>query len=157
MPLLHVFDTDPLTDGRQSDGALKVRRGTMRLLRAMGYAAVPEVTLPSGRRADLAALGGGGEVVIIEIKSSLADLRADAKWPDYRRYCDAFYFAALPELMDALPAEEGAIVSDGFDADIFRDAPVVRVSASVRRAMTLRIAHTAARRLHLMDDPAAVH
>ncbi|MEM7692852.1 MAG: MmcB family DNA repair protein [Pseudomonadota bacterium] len=155
MPLLHVFDTDPGRDGRQSDRAMMVRRGTMRLLREMGFAAVPEVTLPSGRRADLVALAGDGAIAIIEVKSSVADLRADGKWQDYRRYCDRFWFATCPEVVPHLPAGEGVIVSDGFDADVITDAPFARMSAATRRAVTLRVAQTAARRLHLFDDPGA--
>ena len=44
-------------DGRQSETALKVARGTARLLHAHGYCVVSELPLASGRRADLVALG----------------------------------------------------------------------------------------------------
>ena len=71
-------------DGRQSQTALAVARGTARYLHALGYCVVSELPLPSGRRADLVALGGDGEIVIVEIKSSVADFRADQKWMDYR-------------------------------------------------------------------------
>ncbi len=162
MPLLGFFDVEPMTDewrtaqmadGRQSPAASKVRRGVGRLLREMGYAVVPEVILANGRRADLVALGTGGEVWIVEIKSCLADYRADAKWPDYRAFCDRFFFATLPEVGDIFPASEGLIVTDGYDAEIAREAPVARIGATARRTMTLRIAQTAARRLHEMEDP----
>ena len=36
--------------------------------------------LASGRRADLVALGADGEIVIVEIKSSVADFRGDREW-----------------------------------------------------------------------------
>ncbi len=71
-------------DGRQSATALAVARGTTRLLHAFGLSVVSELPLASGRRADLVALGTSGEVWIVEIKSSIADLRADQKWMDYR-------------------------------------------------------------------------
>ena len=71
-------------DGRQSPAALAIARGTARYLRALGYGVVSELPLPSGRRADLVALGSGGEILIVEIKSSVADFRADQKWMDYR-------------------------------------------------------------------------
>jgi hypothetical protein len=60
-------------DGRQSATARAVARGTTRLLHALGFCVVSELSLPSGRRADLAALGGTGEIWIVEIKSSVAD------------------------------------------------------------------------------------
>ena len=44
-------------DGRQSATALKVARGTTRLLHAYGLSVVSELPLASGRRADLVALG----------------------------------------------------------------------------------------------------
>ena len=43
-------------DGRQSETALLVARGTMRLMRSLGRACVSELPLPSGRRADLVAI-----------------------------------------------------------------------------------------------------
>src|SRR5262249_43684772 len=71
-------------DGRQSETALAVARGTQRLLVSLGHACVCELPLASGRRADLVALGHDGEIWIIEIKSSIEDFRVDTKWPDYR-------------------------------------------------------------------------
>ena len=43
------------------------------------------------------ALGPRGDLVIVEVKSSLEDFRADQKWREYQPYCDAFYFAVAPE------------------------------------------------------------
>src|SRR3954464_6028050 len=85
-------------DGRQSATALAVARGTTRLLHSLGFSVVSELPLASGRRADLVALGGGGEVWIIEIKSSVADFRADQKWMDYRLHCDRLFFATTLEV-----------------------------------------------------------
>ena len=85
-------------DGRQSQTALKVARGTARLLHALGFCVVSELPLASGRRADLVALGGDGEIWIVEIKSSVADFRADQKWMDYRMHCDRLFFATTVEV-----------------------------------------------------------
>ena len=49
-------------DGRQSETALAVARGTARLLHAHGFCEVSELPLPSGRRADLVALRDNGEI-----------------------------------------------------------------------------------------------
>ena len=46
-----------------------------------------------------------GRFVIVEIKSSLADFRADTKWPDYLPHCDFYYFAVADDFpVDVLPA-----------------------------------------------------
>jgi hypothetical protein len=45
----------------------------------------------------VAALGPGGEMLGVEIKVALADLRGDNKWPEYLEYCDLFYFAIPPD------------------------------------------------------------
>ena len=57
--------------------AVKLSRGAQRLLRSAGLKSLTEVSLPSGRRADLMALGADGEIWIVEIKSSIEDFRAD--------------------------------------------------------------------------------
>lgn len=150
------FERDPLVDGRQSENALKVRRGVCRLLRAHAFAAVAELPLASGRRADLVALGPRGEVWIVEVKSSPEDLRADRKWPDYRLHCDRLFFATLPEVAHApFPEEAGFILSDGHAAEIVRMAPEHRLAGATRKVMMLRIAAHAARRLHDLEDPEA--
>ncbi|MEO9528696.1 MmcB family DNA repair protein [Roseibium sp.] len=145
---------DPLKDGRQSETALKVWRGTARLLRQFDFACLAEVTLASARRADLLALGPRHELWIVEVKSSIADLRADSKWPEYRQHCDRLYFATHPDVpLDIFPEEAGLIVSDGFGAEILREAPVHKLPPATRKAVTLRFARHAAYRLHNLADP----
>ena len=78
----------PPPDRRQSETALAVARGTARLLRSLGFSCISELPLPSGRRADLVALNDRGEIWIIEVKSSVEDLRADHQWEEYRLHCD---------------------------------------------------------------------
>lgn len=145
---------DPLNDGRQSDTALKIWRGTARMLRQRQFACLPEVTLASARRADLLALGPRHELWIIEVKSSVADFRADHKWPDYRLHCDRLFFATHPDVpLDIFPEDAGLIVSDGFGAEILREAPEHKVAAATRKAVTLRFARSSADRLHALMDP----
>ncbi|MCC2112341.1 MAG: MmcB family DNA repair protein [Hyphomicrobiales bacterium] len=141
-------------DGRQSPAALTIRRGVGRLMRAGGFSLVAELGLASGRRADLVALGPKTELVIIEIKSSLEDLRADNKWPDYRAHCDRLFFATRPGVpLDAFPEDAGLILADGFGAEILREAPEHRLAGATRRAVLLRFARAAAQRLHDLEDP----
>ena len=87
------LDTQLPRRRRQSPTALLIQRGVGRLLRAEGFAVVPELTLASGRRPDMTALGAAGEIWIVEIKSSVEDFKLDRKWPDYRRFCDRLFFA----------------------------------------------------------------
>lgn len=145
---------EPRPDGRQSETAAHVQRGVGRLLRARGMALLYEVTLASGRRADVMAVSAAGEITIIEIKSSLADFRADAKWQDYLDYCDRFYFA-IPETMDPdiMPAEAGLMVADRFGAEVMRESPAARLHASRRKMVLIDFARLAALRLHALYDP----
>ena len=50
-------------------------------------------------RADIYAISNRFEAVIVEVKSSKEDFRADTKWKDYLAYCSRFYFAADPETL----------------------------------------------------------
>ena len=139
---------NPLVDGRQSQRALMVRRGVQRLLLQMGATLIPELCLVTGRRADLVALMKNGDIWIIEIKSSIEDFRVDRKWPEYRLFSDRFFFATHPEVpADIFPEECGFILSDGYGAEILRDAPEHRLTAPTRKALTLRMARTGAARL----------
>jgi len=145
----------PPVDGRQSETALKIARGTARLLHAHGYCVVSELPLASGRRADLVALGTGGDIWIVEIKSSVADFRADQKWMDYRSHCDRLFFATTLDVpCDIFPKDAGLIVADAFGAQIVCEAPEHRLHAATRRSMTLSIARAAAQRLQSLIDPA---
>lgn len=141
-------------DGRQSPAALAIARGTARLLMTFGFSCVGELPLTSGRRADLVALGRDGEILIVEVKSSVADFRADHKWTDYRLHCDRLFFAtALNVPAGIFPEDAGLIVADAFGASILREAPEHRLSAATRKSVTLRLARAAALRLQSLADP----
>jgi hypothetical protein len=129
----------------QTTGA--VTRGAARLLVAMGYAPLLEVSLPNGRRADIMALGPRGQVLIVEVKSGVEDFRVDRKWHEYLDYCDGFAFAVAPEFpRDILPPEPGLIVADAFDGAMLREAPTTALSAPRRKAITLAFGRLAAMR-----------
>jgi len=144
-----------IVDLRQSPTALKVQRGVMRLLRAThDFCCYAEVPLANGRRADVLGLGPKGEIWIVEIKSSLIDFRVDTKWPDYKDYCDRFYFAKPPELeAEIFPESEGLIVADGHGAEILRAARDDLLPPARRRAMLLKLARLGADRVHQLMDP----
>lgn len=143
-------------DGRQSEAALAIQRGTCRLLAGLGFACLTELPLADGRRADVVGLSRTGDIFIVEIKSSLADFRADHKWPDYLAWCDRLYFAVaadFPRLV--LPDEAGIITADRFGAAVLREAPDARLAGARRKALTLRLARLACYRLQAALDPDA--
>lgn len=144
----------PAPDGRQSETALGVQRGVCRMFRSMGFAVLPEFVLASGRRADIIAMDPKGLLWIVEIKSSLADYRADSKWREYKDYCDRFCFA-IPHLMEPsiIPEEVGLIVADAYGAEVLRQVADHPLHASRRRAVSLQFARVAADRLHGLWDP----
>jgi hypothetical protein len=153
MSLISLATSLP-ADGRQSPTALAIARGTARYLHALGYCVVSELPLPSGRRADLVALGGDGEIIIVEIKSSVADFRADLKWTDYRAHCDRLFFATVVDVpCEIFPPDAGLIVADAFGASILSEAPEYRLPAATRKTIMLRFAHAAALRLQALADP----
>lgn len=126
---------------------LSVTRGAARLLIDLGYAPLAEVALPNGRRADLMAIGPKGDVLIVEVKSSLEDFRVDRKWGEYAPYCDAFYFSVAPSFPDGvLPDAPGLIVADGFGGAVVREAPLTPLAPARRKALTLAFARLAALR-----------
>ena len=144
----------PPTDGRQSETALAIARGTARLLHQFGFSCVGELALPSGRRADITALNAAGEIWIVEIKSSVEDLRADHKWEDYRAHCDRLFFAFTQELPPGIfPDDTGLIVADAYGAHMLCDAPEHRLPAPTRKLMTVRFALTSAQRMNRLVDP----
>ncbi len=148
MPIVSPILQNPLIDGRQSERALLVRRGVQRLLSQMGAHVLPELSLATGRRADLVALTAKGDIWIIEIKSSIEDFRVDRKWPDYRLHSDRFFFATHPGVpSEIFPEGCGFILSDGYGAEILREAPEHRLAPATRKALMLRLARAGAARL----------
>jgi hypothetical protein len=141
-------------DGRQSETALKISRGTARLLHAHGFLVISELPLPSGRRADLVGLDSAGQIWIVEIKSSIADFRADQKWQNYRAHCDRLFFAtSLDVPCDIFPSDTGLIVADHFGAEFKCPAPEHRLPPPTRKSMLLLFARAAALRLQVLHDP----
>lgn len=142
---------DPLAD---ADEAQRLARGVARWLRDLGYNSLAEFRLGNGRRADIAGLNRKGRFVIVEIKTSEADFRADEKWPEYLDFCDLFYFA-VPEGFshELLPDGHGIIVADAFGGAVIREPEELTMNAARRAAQTRRFALTASARLRALLDP----
>ncbi len=140
--------------------AADVARGVARLLWSQDRVAMCEVPLGNNRRADLMALDAKGCITIVEIKVSRADLRGDAKWPDYLDYCDRFCWA-VPAGFALEPFEEahfrpdiaGLIVADRYGAETVREPALRPMAPARRKTETLRFARRAAQRLLGGLDP----
>ena len=139
-----------------SSTAAEVARGVCRLLLQDGYAPILEFALPNGRRLDVAAIGPGGEILGVEIKVALADLRGDSKWPEYLDYCDLFYFAIPPDFPpEHVPQQTGLIVADRYGGEMVKEAEAQVLHASRRKAVTITFANVAASRLCAVLDAVA--
>lgn len=125
-------------------------RGVTCVLGDHGLASLLEVPLANGRRADLMGLTPSGEIWIVETKSCVEDFAVDLKWPDYRAYCDRFFFA-VPEgfPLALIPEDVGLMVADGFGGAILRASPLAPLAGARRKAVTLLFARLAAHRLNL--------
>jgi hypothetical protein len=137
-------------------GAALLARAVCRALEQLAYTSLIEFPLANGRRADILALGKGGDLVIVEVKTSVADFRADHKWTAYRDFSDRLYFAVPNGFPCALiPEECGLIVADPFGAAVLREGAATPLNPGRRRALTLRFARVAASRLRRCLDPDA--
>ena len=137
--------------------AKDICRGTARALARLGFASLAEVPLANGRRADLVAVGRDGMLLIVEVKSSLADFRNDRTWGEYRAFCDRLAFAVAADFpRELIPEDCGLIVADPFDAMILREGAATLLAPARRRALTLRFGRLAAGRLLRLSDPAAL-
>ena len=133
----------------------QLARGVARHLRGHDFCCIEELTLPTGRRVDVMALGPKGEIWVVECKSSRADFAADRKWTDYLDWCDRYFWAvdaAFPQ--ELLPPETGLILADPYDAELVRLPPSTPLPSARRKALTQRIARLAMARLQAVRDPA---
>ena len=97
------------------------------------------------RRADFVALKISGEIVIVEIKSGMADFKADHKYEEYIPHCNRLYFC-FPYPMDVtLPDGVGVLVpsANGY-LRVLRKAKHRPMAGRDRRNLVLRLAWRAA-------------
>jgi hypothetical protein len=149
---------DPGSRTAETLAAALLARGVCRALHQLGYASLLEFPLANGRRADILCLGKAGDFVIVEIKSSIADFRADRKWVTYRDFADRLYFAVpnhFPQVL--IPEECGLMVADPFGAALLRYGRTTPLNPGRRRALILRFARLGAARLRRHLDPEAGH
>ncbi|MZR14077.1 MmcB family DNA repair protein [Maritimibacter sp. DP07] len=142
-----------MDDAQLQPGQL-LARGVARYLRRNDFACLEEFVPRRGLRTDVYALGPGGEIWVVECKSSRADYLSDQKWQGYLEFCDRFFWAVDGDFpQDLLPAETGLIIADSYDAEILRMGPETKLAPARRKKLTLKFARDGARRLQGYRDP----
>jgi len=134
--------------------AHRLSRGVRRLLWTQRYASITEFPLANGRRADIFGVTDACDIAIVEVKSSIVDFRTDLKWPEYRAFCDAFYFAVGEDFpRELIPDHCGLIVADAFAAAVIRLSPIEKLPTPRRKSLIHSFGQLAAARLHRLEDP----
>ena len=130
-----------------------IARGVVRHLRNLGYVSLEEFVPTRGLRVDIIAFGPKGELWIIECKSSRTDFTSDSKWKNYLEWSDRFFWAVGQDFpTEILPAENGLIIADAYDAAIIRNAPQNAIGTARRKSLIHKFATKAAERLHNLRD-----
>ena len=133
-----------------------IARGVCRMLASLGYATLTEFTLRTGRRVDVIGLSESGEILVVEVKSSLEDFRSDRKWPEYEAFCDLFFFAVPEDFpLEILPEDRGLMIADAYGAAILREPATSKLNAARRKSLILKFALVSAQRLTRLTDPNA--
>ncbi len=104
-------------------------------------------------RADLVCFNYKKEIIVVEIKSCLADFKADNKWQQYLSYCDKLYFL-IPEslwvlkrelLVRNLKGRSGILIlseATGYIKVVLK-APTQSLTEEVRNMLIVRMAYRA--------------
>jgi hypothetical protein len=102
--------------------------------------------LKGGRlRADLFAISMKGHIVIVEVKSSVADFTNDKKWESYLGYCSQFYFAMLEpvwaQVKSQIPKGVGVfIMNEDFTIRSVKSASKATLDDDTIRSLAIRAA-----------------
>lgn len=128
-----------------------VTRGVCRMFQDLGFGTLTEFKLANGRRVDVMAIDRNGDFVIVEVKSSVADYRADRKWHEYLAFCERFYFAVPAGFpIEMMPEDCGLIVADPYEAAVHRESMGKKLNANRKRRQLIRFALAASDRLRHM-------
>ena len=132
----------------------RITRGVMRHFTQIGLSSLSEFSPTKGLRVDIVAIGLSDEIWIVECKSSQGDFKSDKKWRNYLDWCDRYFWAVDAKFpINILPSDTGLIIADAYDASIFREAPLNKLSAARRKKITKSIARSACNRLLTHTDP----
>ena len=138
----------------QAKPGVILARGVARHLLSHDFVSIEEFGPAPGLRVDVMALGPRGELWVVECKSCRSDFLADRKWQNYLPFCDRYFWGVDCDFpVELLPDDTGLIVADGYDAEIVRMGPDLKMAGARRKALTHRFARHAALRWHGARDP----
>lgn len=99
-------------------------------------------------RADILAMAMNGYMVVVEVKSSVADFRTDKKMEQYTRYCNQAYVACSAEvyakIKDKVLPNFGIIVVDGVRCYVAKKAQKRNVHHKTKLNLITRMAYRSA-------------
>lgn len=113
--------------------ALAIKEAATSYLRSKMMAVNAEVGLCKGGRfrADLLALTFYGDTTVVEVKSSVADFRADKKWHNYLEFANKFYFAmtaaTYAKVKDDIPKGIGVMIASEVPDSLGRQRKKLKV------------------------------
>lgn len=113
--------------------AEEIKAAATSYLRKKCMAVNAEVGLCRGGRfrADLLALTFYGDTTVVEVKSSVADFRADKKWHNYLEFANKFYFAmtqtTYSKVKDSIPKGIGVMLASEFQDSAGRTRKALKV------------------------------
>lgn len=146
----------PITDqtrGLRLQTAEALKKASAFMFFRYGYSMTTELGVMKWgrRRADVIGNKISGDLVLIEVKSSVADFRADKKWTEYLPFADRVYLALTkevalkisknPELRARVPKRVGVLVlgDDGY-MKTAKPARRVQVETDTRISILARLA-----------------
>jgi len=99
-------------------------------------------------RADVVAMTMGGYLVIVEVKSSVADFKTDKKWQGYRQFCNQLYFAMAPEVYakvkDLIPKGVGVFIALPNSVKVVQKAKRQELDIKIQLNIAIRMGYRSA-------------
>lgn len=137
----------------RTEAAAALKKASAMMFFKYGYSMTFELGLKSWgrRRADVIGNKISGDLVLVEVKSSVADFRTDDKWTEYLEFADRVYLAFTkevatkiynkPELKKRIPKRVGILVlgDDGY-MKTAKGATRVPVEPETRISILARLA-----------------
>jgi hypothetical protein len=131
----------------------KLQNLSLRWLYQKGYVACAEVRFGS-QQWDVAGFNSDGQVIIIEVKSSLEDFLRDAKWKQYLMHCSEFYLVVPKDLAYEIELKlnnepTGLLAADNNSLKLMKEAScsplptdksIKKIIFSISRTMAKKIA-----------------
>ena len=131
-----------------------ILRNTMRFLANKGYQIISEFALPNKKRVDLIAINLKREILIVEVKSNIKNLKIDKKWKKYLKYCNFFYFAFNNcQKITSIKKTIGIIKANNLKTEIIQKPKYNKIGINRKNVIILKFGLSAASKFHRLVDP----